>query len=147
MKSRSWTLSSGEIVESPFPPEQCISLGKNVEATAYICQKIGNNQVTLQELNPIIRAQNYANAFITRIGDQLISLEKELINLYNLFEKHLTQTENKPYDPSNSSTSISDAPIIQPPINIKDFKMEKESDEFVKILEQKLSQLKINMYK
>ncbi|CAL5193380.1 unnamed protein product [Lathyrus oleraceus] len=44
-----------------------------------------------------------------------------------------------------STSTISDVPIVQPPVSIEGFKMETEGQEFVRILEQKLKGLKITV--
>jgi hypothetical protein len=52
LKSKPWNVTGENIVNAPFPPEQIISLGKNVEAIAYtntyLGQKAGNTQINLQ---------------------------------------------------------------------------------------------------
>jgi hypothetical protein len=93
LKSKPWDILGEDTVNAPFPPERIINLGKNVEAVAYanthIGQRAGNTQITLQELNSIVRSQNFTNAFLTCIGDQFISLEKDLTDLKNLVEKQI----------------------------------------------------------
>ncbi|MCH96737.1 hypothetical protein A2U01_0017726, partial [Trifolium medium] len=44
-----------------------------------------------------------------------------------------------------STSSVNDVAIIQPPINIEGFKMTSKNDEFVKILEEKLKQIRLNV--
>ena len=81
LQSKNWCTYNGEIITSPFPPEQTISLGKNVEATAYLNlqnQKVENDHITLRELNSIIKSQNYTNTFLICLGDQFMSLEKDI---------------------------------------------------------------------
>ena len=59
-------------MESPFPPEQTISLGPHTEATPYLTlqlQRVEQNQVTLKELNSIIKSNNYTNAYHVCLGE------------------------------------------------------------------------------
>ncbi|MCH91872.1 hypothetical protein A2U01_0012803 [Trifolium medium] len=48
-------------------------------------------------------------------------------------------------DHNEPSTSANDVAIIQPPINIEGFKMTSKNDEFVRILEEKLKQIRLNV--
>jgi hypothetical protein len=94
LQSKSWMTIEGNNIISPFPPEKTLSLGKNVEATAYLVvqsKKTDNNISTIQEFNSIIKSQNYTNSFLNCIGDQLIYIEKELVDMKNLFEKQILQ--------------------------------------------------------
>ncbi|CAL5202502.1 unnamed protein product [Lathyrus oleraceus] len=143
----------GEKMEAPFPPEQTISLSQNTEATPYLnlqLQRVEQNQVTLKELNFVIRSQNYTNAYIFCLGEQFISLKKDLLSIKNLLEKQIAHQDiiidliNKPKDQMSTST-ISDVPIVQPLVSIERFKMETNGQEFVRILEQKLKGLNITV--
>jgi hypothetical protein len=132
LQSKSWLTTEGNIITSPFPPEKSLTLGKNVEATAYLAvqsKKTDNNIITLQEFNSVIRSQNYTNSFLNCLGNQLTSIEQELINLKNLFEKQIQN--KKDYEIKIESTN--DTPIIQPPIHIEGFKIQKDSDEFAQL--------------
>jgi hypothetical protein len=142
LQSKSWLTTEGNIITSPFPPEKSLTLGKNVEATAYLAvqsKKTDNNIITLQEFNSVIRSQNYTNSFLNCLGNQLTSIEQELINLKNLFEKQIRK------DYEVKIESIDDTPIIQPPIHIEGFKIQKDSDEFANILDEKLKQLRLSV--
>ena len=88
---KTWQTSQGETV-SRFPPEKTIFLNTNTEATAYLnLQKVENAQVTLKELNSIIRSQNYTNTYLNCLGDQLISVEQEVCNLQKLIKTQIEQ--------------------------------------------------------
>ncbi|KAK2424968.1 hypothetical protein QL285_035270 [Trifolium repens] len=62
----------------------------------------------------------------------------------NLFEKQILQykenSERKNYEKDHN-----DVPIIQPPVNIEGFKIQKDSDEFISILDEKLKQLRLSV--
>ena len=117
-----WENIKGEKMESPFPPEQTISLGPHTEATPYLTlqlQRVEQNQVTLKELNSIIKSNNYTNAYLVCLGEQFISLEKELLSVKDLLDKQIARQKviidliNKPKFQEQASTSnISDVPII-----------------------------------
>ncbi|CAK8533907.1 unnamed protein product [Lathyrus sativus] len=150
---RPWENIRGEIMESPFPPEQTISLSQNTEVTPYLSlplQRVEQSQVTLKELNSVIRSQNYTNAYLVFLGEQFISMEKDLLSIKDLLEKQIERQNiiidhiNKPKDQISTST-ISDVPIVQPPVSIEGFKMETNGEEFVRILEQKLKGLNITV--
>jgi hypothetical protein len=158
LKTKQWNILGGESINAPFPPERIISLGKNTEAVAYnntyLGQKANEAQITLQELNSIVRSQNFSNAFLTCIGDQFISLEKEVADLKSLIEKQIANQKlilekiekNNSQNCENISTSIiNEAHIIQPPTNIKGFKLDNESTEFISILEEKLKKMNLNV--
>ena len=69
---RPWENIKGEKMEAPFPPEQTISLSQNTEVTPYLnlqLQRVEQNQVTLKELNSVIRSQNYTNAYLVCLGE------------------------------------------------------------------------------
>src|ERR1051325_1764391 len=150
-----WENIRGEKMESPFPPEQTISLGPHTEATPYLTlqlQRVEQNQITLKELNSIIKSNNYTNAYLVCLGEQFISLEKELSSIKDLLDKQIARQKiiidliNKPkYQEQASTSNISDVPIIQPPIPIERFKMETNGDEFVRILEKKLKDLHLTV--
>jgi hypothetical protein len=104
---RPWENIRGERMEAPFPPEQTISLNQNTEATPYLnlqLQRVEQNQVTLKELNSVIRSQNYTNAYLVYLGEQFISMEKDLLSIKNLLEKQIARQDiiidliNKPKD-------------------------------------------------
>ncbi|XP_045798027.1 uncharacterized protein LOC123892268 [Trifolium pratense] len=156
LQNKNWNTHSGEVIISPFPPEQTISLGKNVEATAYLNlqnQKVENDYITLKELNAIVKSQNYTNSFLICLGDQFMSLEKDITDLKRLFEEQLTkqnlilnQLEKNKIDMESSEIIINkDVPIIQPPIAVEGFKLKSNNDEFIHVLEEKLKQLRLNV--
>ncbi|CAK8573577.1 unnamed protein product [Lathyrus sativus] len=75
-----------------FPPEQTVSLGPHTEATPYlILQRVEQNQMTLKELNSIIKSNNYTNAYLVCLGEQFISLEKELLSIKDLLDKQIAR--------------------------------------------------------
>ncbi|KAI5428982.1 hypothetical protein KIW84_033832 [Lathyrus oleraceus] len=140
-------------MEAPFPLEQTISLSQNTEVTPYLnlqLQRVEQNQVTLKELNSVIRSQNYTNAYLVCLGEQFITMETILLSIKNLLEKQIARQDiiidliNKPKDQMSTST-ISDVPIVQPPVSKERFKMEINGQEFVHILEQKLKGLNITV--
>jgi hypothetical protein len=158
LKSRPWNVvGHDEPIQNPFPPEQGIILGKDIEAIAYthtiMGQRVGNTQINLQELNSIIKAQNFSNAYLTRIGDQLISLDKDLSFLKCLVEKQyyyqksiiekFDKKESQP--PKGFYEKISETPIIQPPTKIEGFKIDDNSNEFLNTLQEKLKKLNLNV--
>ncbi|WJX71174.1 hypothetical protein P8452_55196 [Trifolium repens] len=156
LQSKNWSIHSGEIVTSPFPPEQTISLGKNVEATAYLnlqSQKVESDHITLRELNSIIKSQNYTNTFLICLGDQFMSLEKDISDLKQLLENQmakqdliLSQLEKRRINEESSEIIINkDVPIIQPPIAVEGFKLKSNNDEFIHVLEEKLKQFRLNV--
>ncbi|WJX50965.1 hypothetical protein P8452_37203 [Trifolium repens] len=156
LQNKNWNTHSGEIITSPFPPEQTISLGKNVEATAYLnlqSQKVENDYITLKELNSIVKSQNYTNTFLICLGDQFMSLEKDITDLKRLFEEQLVkqdlilnQLDKNKIDNESSEIIINkDVPIIQPPIAVEGFKLKSNNDEFIHVLEEKLKQLRVNV--
>lgn len=104
---RPWENVRGEKMEAPFPPEQTISLSQNTEDTPYLnlqLQRVEQNQVTLKELNSVIRSQNYTNSYLVFLGEQFISMGKDLLSIKNLLEKQIARQDiiidliNKPTD-------------------------------------------------
>jgi hypothetical protein len=159
LKSRPWYIAGEkEPIHNPFPPEKNIVLGQDAEAVAYshtvVGQRVGNTQVSLQELNSIIKAQNFSNAYLTRIGDQLISLDKDIAFLKFLVEKHIDNQkiiienfEKKESQPRKKGfyDQISETPIIQPPAKIEGFKIDDNSNEFLDSLQEKLKKINLNV--
>jgi hypothetical protein len=157
LKSKPWYITGQkDPINTPFPPERNIMLGEDVEAVAYshtmVGQKMSNTHVTLQESNSIIKAQNFSNAYLVRIGDQLLSLEKDIAFLKFLVEKNIDNQEiiiNKDKDIPTPSKGfcyqISESPIIQPPAKIEGFKIDDNSNEFLNTLQEKLKKLNLNV--
>ncbi|XP_045792081.1 uncharacterized protein LOC123886847 [Trifolium pratense] len=154
LQNKNWNTHNGGIIVSHFPPEQTISLGKNVEATAYLnLQKVESDHITLKEINAIIKSQNYTNSFLICLGDQFMSLEKDITDLKLLFEEQLTkqslilkQLEKNKNDMESSEIIINkDVPIIQPPIAVEGFKLKSNNNEFIHVLEEKLKQMRLNV--
>ena len=76
LQLRQWKSVQGEEIESPFPPDKAIALSSSVEAAPFACttlysnniQKIDSAQITIKELNNIIKSQNYTNTFLSTKG-------------------------------------------------------------------------------
>ena len=54
-------------------------------------QKVEGAQITVRELNAIIKSLNYTNTFLNCLGDQVITLEQELKSLHKNMEKQVIQ--------------------------------------------------------
>ena len=169
LQLRNWKSVQGKDSESPFPPDEAIALSASVEASPYAStipysnnmQKLDSAQITIKELNNIIKTQNYTNTFLCCLGDQISSLDKELIAIKEAIKNQIAQQQliieqntkqsllieqlqnNKPQNKEEKPISI---PLIQPPTFTKDFKLKSaKTDEFAQILAEKLKNLQIRV--
>lgn len=95
LQSKNWKTVRGETINSEFPPEQIISLDPLTEAAPYISnvQKIESAQVTIKEINAIVKSQNYTNSFLNCVGNQFAHRDQELTFLHVRMEKQMTQQQ------------------------------------------------------
>jgi hypothetical protein len=145
LKERIFETSKGEKISSFFPPNRSnIILGENAEASAFAgLHKVDKELITLKDLNNIIRSQNFTNLFLIRLGDQYQALEEDIISLKSLFENHIFN-QKKNFE-TFSIPIIKEEPMVQPPIKIEGFKLEDNTDEFIRILEQKIKNMNLGV--
>jgi hypothetical protein len=145
LKERIFETSKGEKISSFFPPNRSnIILGENAEASAFAgLHKVDKELITLKDLNNIIRSQNFTNLFLIRLGDQYQALEEDIISLKSLFENHIFN-QKKIFE-TFSIPIIKEEPMVQPPIKIEGFKSEDNTDEFIRILEQKIKNMNLGV--
>ncbi|KAG5579688.1 hypothetical protein H5410_050315 [Solanum commersonii] len=120
MLGRDFTLSNGEITKLVFPPQQSFQINKNdriVNLNAF--SKLFENDTALiiaQHVNTMIKQNNYANIYMSILGDHVISLHEKVNKLISLLPTKLKGKEKV----AHSS--------LQPPPEIEDFKIKDYSD-------------------
>ncbi|KAG5628556.1 hypothetical protein H5410_000273 [Solanum commersonii] len=120
MLERDFTLSNGEITKSVFPPQQSFQINKNDKIVNFNAfSKLFENDtalITTQHINVMIKQNNYANIYMSILGDHVISLHEKVDKLIALLPTKLKGKEKV----GHSS--------LQPPPEIEDFKIKDYSD-------------------
>ncbi|KAG5601038.1 hypothetical protein H5410_032408 [Solanum commersonii] len=128
MLERDFTISNGEITRSVFPPQQSFQINKNDKIVNFNAfSKLFENDtalITAQHVNVMIKQNNYANIYMSILGDHIISLHEKVDKLLALLP---TKVKGKEKVAHNS---------IQPPLDIEDFKI-KDYSELESFLEKK----------
>ncbi|KAG5577385.1 hypothetical protein H5410_057519 [Solanum commersonii] len=82
MLERDFTLSNGEITKLVFPPLQSFQISKNDKIVNFNAfSKLFENGValvTIQHVNAMIKQNNYANIYMSILGDHIISLHDKV---------------------------------------------------------------------
>ncbi|KAG5569936.1 hypothetical protein H5410_059702 [Solanum commersonii] len=88
MLERDFTLSNGEITRSVFPPQQSFQINKNDKIVNFNAfSKLLENDtalVTVQHVNAIIKQNNYANIYMSILGEHIMSLHEKVDRLLTL---------------------------------------------------------------
>ncbi|KAF3620304.1 hypothetical protein FXO37_33323 [Capsicum annuum] len=144
---REFKLPAGETTTSVFPTQQSFQIerdNKVVHFTAF--PKLMDNDtalITTQNVNTMLKQYNYANYYMSILGEQIISLyekiDKVLADLKRIELSNTKQLDLKLKDPGVLATLT-----IQPPLEIQDFKLSSDLDNIEKLLEEKFRRLKIN---
>ncbi|KAG5607607.1 hypothetical protein H5410_029099 [Solanum commersonii] len=120
MLERDFTLSNGEITRSVFPPQQSFQINKNDKIVNFNAfSKLLENDtalVTVQHVNAIIKQNNYANIYMSILGEHIMSLHEKVDRLLTLLPTKVKGKEKV----THSS--------LQPPPDIEDFKIKDYSD-------------------
>ncbi|KAG5576759.1 hypothetical protein H5410_056893 [Solanum commersonii] len=115
-----FTLSNGEITRSVFPPQQSFQINKNDKIVNFNAfSKLLENDtalVTVQHVNAIIKQNNYANIYMSILGEHIMSLHEKVDRLLTLLPTKVKGKEKV----THSS--------LQPPPDIEDFKIKDYSD-------------------
>ncbi|KAG5571641.1 hypothetical protein H5410_061407 [Solanum commersonii] len=120
MIEKDFTLSTGEVAKYVFPPLQSFQINKD-DKTVYFnaFSKLFEDNtalVTTQHINVMIKQHNYANIYMSILGEQITSLHG---NVDKLLSKLNSNNKGK-----EKVANIS----IQPPPEISDFKLKDFSD-------------------
>ncbi|KAG5630149.1 hypothetical protein H5410_001866 [Solanum commersonii] len=120
MLERDFTLSNGEITKSVFPPQQSFQINKNDKIVNFNAfSKLFENDtaiITAQHVNVMIKKNNYANIYMSILGDHVISLHEKVDKLISMLPTKLKGKEKI----AHSS--------LQLPPEIEDFKIKDYSD-------------------
>ncbi|KAG5605413.1 hypothetical protein H5410_026905 [Solanum commersonii] len=127
---RDFMLSNGEIIKFVFPPLQSGQINKNdkiVNFNAFSKLFETNTAlVTTQHVNVMIKQNNYANIYMSILGEHIISLHDKVDKIISLLPTKVKGKEKI----AHSS--------LQPPPEIEDFKIKEYSD-LEKFLEKRLT--------
>uniref|UniRef100_A0A7N0VB35 DUF7746 domain-containing protein n=1 Tax=Kalanchoe fedtschenkoi TaxID=63787 RepID=A0A7N0VB35_KALFE len=108
----------------------------NFSAFAKICENETLN-VTTQQINKIIEQNNYTNAYLNVLGEQIISLHERLNKLSHISETSQPEITGKEI--------IVATPSLQPPPEITGYKLEPKSMlDLENLIEEKFKGLKIS---
>lgn len=130
MLERDYKLTDGSITKSVLPPQQSFQIekdNKTVHFTAFA--ELFNDDtalITAKHVKILIQQNNYTNVYMGILGDQILSLHDKINHIYSTIEKSKASDKGK----GRASTSI------QPPPEIKDFKLSKH-DNIERWLEEK----------
>ena len=139
---------NGKILKTIFPPHQPFKIEKDNEIRFYQAfQKLLENDtlpITISHINNLFKQQNYTNICLIVIGEQLNSINDRINELISQIKNIKNPLNNK----KEESSSIT--PGIQPPPEIKNFKLKPENemskllDEKLKVLSDSFKNLRIN---
>ncbi|KAG5571691.1 hypothetical protein H5410_061457 [Solanum commersonii] len=117
---RDFMLSNGEITKSVFPPLQSFQINKNDKIVNFNAfSKLFENDtalVTTQHANVMIKKNNYANIYMSILGEHIIYLHDKVDKIISLLPTKIKGKEKI----AHSS--------LQPPPEIEDFKIKDYSD-------------------
>lgn len=133
---RNYKLMNGECSTSAYPPQQPFQIEKEGKICNFLAySKLFENdtlQITCKQINTLIEQNNYTNYFLNTLGEQIILLHDRVESIISLIN-------DKHYKEKTFQNSIA-TPSIQPPPEIKDFKL-KSTSELEKILENKFGKI------
>ena len=141
---------NGKILTSTFPPQQPFKIEKDNEIRYYQAfQKLLENDtltVTISHINNIFKQQNYTNMCLIVLGEQLNSINDRI----NELTSYIKNMKYQNISGESSTQEIIATPTIQPPPEIKNFKLKSNNDisdildKKLKGLSEKFNSLKIN---
>ncbi|KAG5589384.1 hypothetical protein H5410_039898 [Solanum commersonii] len=112
MLERDFTLSNGEITRSVFPPQQSFQIHKNDKIVNFNAfSKLLENDtalVTVQHVNAIIKQNNYANIYMSILGEHIMSLHEKVDRLLTLLPTKVKGEPNNKKDFYDSLNKISE---------------------------------------
>uniref|UniRef100_A0A7N0V3H1 CCHC-type domain-containing protein n=1 Tax=Kalanchoe fedtschenkoi TaxID=63787 RepID=A0A7N0V3H1_KALFE len=140
---RDYKLLTGNVLKSVFLPQQPFKMEKegnvvNFQSLVKLF-KNGALQVTVQQINKIIEQSNYTNIYLNVLGEQIMSLHDRLDKLTQRVETLIAQETNH----RTGKEKIIATPSLQPPPEIKDYKLKSITDS-EKMLDEKFKGLKIS---
>ncbi|KAG5619582.1 hypothetical protein H5410_004800 [Solanum commersonii] len=120
MLERDFTLSNGEITKSVFPLSQCFQINKNDKTINFNAfSKLFENDTALfttMHVNAMIKQNNYANIYMSILGEHIVSLHDKVDKLISLLP-----TKRKGKEKVAHSS-------LQPPPEIDNFQIKDYSD-------------------
>ncbi|KAG5630260.1 hypothetical protein H5410_001977 [Solanum commersonii] len=120
MLEKDFTLSNGEITKSVFPPQQTFHINRNDKVVNFNAfSKLFENDtalVTTSHVNAMIKQNNYANIYMSILGEHIVSLNDKVDKLISLLPTKMKGKEKM----AHSS--------LQPPPDIDNFKIKDYSD-------------------
>uniref|UniRef100_A0A7N0VEJ1 Uncharacterized protein n=1 Tax=Kalanchoe fedtschenkoi TaxID=63787 RepID=A0A7N0VEJ1_KALFE len=140
---RDYKLLTGNVLKSVFPPQQPFKMEKegnvvNFQSFVKLFEN-GALNVTVQQINKMIEQSNYTNIYLNVLGEQIMSLHDRLDKLTQRVETLIAQETNHRPD----KEKIIATPSLQPPPEIKDYKLKSITD-LEKMLDEKFKGLKIS---
>ncbi|KAG5609780.1 hypothetical protein H5410_021061 [Solanum commersonii] len=120
MLEKDFTLSNGEITKLVFPPQQSFQINKNDKSVNFNAfSKLFENDtalVTTSHVNAVIIQNNYANIYMSILGEHIVSLHDKVDKIIYLLPTKVKGKEKI----AHSS--------LQPPLEIDNFKLKEYSD-------------------
>ncbi|KAF3661483.1 hypothetical protein FXO37_12910 [Capsicum annuum] len=145
--SREFKLPTGETTTSVFLPQQSFQIKKDNKVVHFtVFAKLIDNDtavITAQNVNTMLKQHNYANYYISILGEQIISLHEKIDKVRSDL-KRIELSNTKQLDLKLKDFEVLASPTIQPPPEIKDVKLSSDLDNIKKLLEEKFRGLKIN---
>ncbi|KAG5572443.1 hypothetical protein H5410_062209 [Solanum commersonii] len=92
MLEKDFTLSNGEITKSIFPPQQCFQINKNdriVNFNAFSNLFENDTALVTSHVNAIIKQNNYANIYMSILGEHIVSLHDKMDKIITLLPTKL----------------------------------------------------------